>query len=215
MPWYWLFIWVLEYLFELTHSLDMRLYVIRHQDWDFTFYWLILQWEILWKLIISTLMHEWVCILIFRMIVRKRNGNFLLDIWEMIVLKTVRTFKVILIYRSEIQYRQTCIIRLCISSVRLIQLHIALKDLLFIVFDWIVIVEYLWNKVVQRVALRKTVSPLFFLILHVVGAFVQNNWIVACFLWGALFRHKKTSRGNSICQRQMAWGECRFELLRI
>ena len=160
-------------------------------------------------------MHKWVCILIDRMIVRKRNGNFLLDIYKMIVLKTVRTFKVILIYRSEIQYRLTCIVRLCISSISLIQLHIALEDLVFIVCDWIIIVEYLWNKVVQRVALWKTVSPLFFLILHFFGAFVQNDWIVACFLWGALFRHKKTSRGNSICHRQMDWGECRFELLRI
>lgn len=67
-------------------------------------------------------MLERVCILIVRVIIRKRNGNFLFDIWEMIVLKTVRTFKIILIYRSEIQYRQACIVSLCIPSVRLIQL---------------------------------------------------------------------------------------------
>ena len=151
------------------------------------------------------------------MIVRKRDWNVFLDIWDIIVLQTVWTFKIILIDRSEIHYGQACIVSLYIPSIRLIQLHIALKDLLLIMSDWIIIVEHLRNKVVQRIALGKTVSTLFFLIRDIVRqAFVQNDRFIACFLRGTLFRHKKTSRGNCVCERYiMSWGKRKLKLLRI
>lgn len=64
MPWYWFFSSFLahHWWFELTHSLNVGLDVTRHRWWNIASpvaaCRLILQWEIGWELIVTTLMLE-------------------------------------------------------------------------------------------------------------------------------------------------------------
>ncbi len=115
-------------------------------------------------------MLEWVGVLVVWVVIRKGHRDILQEIWKSFVLYSIRPVQIILINWREVQDRHTHIVCNLSSSATLCLIRglDTLKNMLFIFSDWICVREYLWNEIVEGIALGKTIFPLFFLTAKII-----------------------------------------------